>query len=53
MVDAGGMARELGIQFEGAIYHMSLRGVNRRAIFGDPEDCERFVRRMTGGFERT
>ena len=53
MVDARGMARELGIQFEGAIYHVTMRGVDRRAIVGDPEDCERFVRRMTGGFVRT
>ena len=41
------MARELRIQFEGAIYHVTVRGVDRRAIFGDPEDCQRFVRRMS------
>ena len=50
MVNAGGMARELGIQFEGAMYHVTVRGFDRRMIFGDPEARQRFVRRMTGGF---
>ena len=47
MVEAGDMARKLRIQFEGAIYHVTLRGVDRREIFVNPEDCERFVCRMS------
>lgn len=37
------MARKLRIEFEGAIYHVTIRGVERRAIFRDDADRERFV----------
>jgi putative transposase len=40
------MARKLRIQFEGAIYHVTIRGVDRRPIFGDDADRGRFVQRM-------
>jgi len=29
------MARKLRVQFEGAIYHVTIRGVERRRIFDD------------------
>ena len=38
MVEAGDMARKLRIQFEGAMYHVTSRRGDRRAIFEDAED---------------
>ena len=40
------MARMLRVQFEGAIYHVTLRGVERRAIFRDDRDRQRFLGRL-------
>ena len=40
------MARKLRIQFEGAIYHVTIRGVERRRIFDDDADRERFLARL-------
>jgi putative transposase len=40
------MARKLRVQFEGAIYHVTIRGVDRRIIFSDDADRGRFVQRM-------
>ncbi len=40
------MARKLRVQYEGAIYHVTMRGVERRAIFKDDRDRERFVQRL-------
>jgi len=40
------MARKLRVQFEGAIYHVTIRGVGRRRIFDDDADRERFLTRM-------
>jgi REP element-mobilizing transposase RayT len=40
------MARKLRVQYEGAIYHVTMRGVERRAIFKDDEDRERFLKRL-------
>jgi len=37
------MARKLRVQFEGAIYHVTIRGVERRTLFNDNNDCERFL----------
>ena len=37
------MARKLRIQYEGAIYHVTMRGVERRRIFRDDRDRERFL----------
>jgi REP element-mobilizing transposase RayT len=37
------MARQLRIQFEGAIYHVTVRGVERRKIFKDDADRKRFL----------
>jgi REP element-mobilizing transposase RayT len=36
------MARPLRIIYEGAVYHVTLRGNERRAIFRDDRDRERF-----------
>ena len=47
------MVRNLKIQREGAIHHVTLRGIDRREIFKDLEDCERLVRRMSGFLELT
>jgi len=40
------MARKLRVQFEGAIYHVTIRGVERRTIFDDNDDRERFLERL-------
>jgi REP element-mobilizing transposase RayT len=40
------MARKLRVQYEGAIYHVTVRGVDRRDIFMDAHDCARFVVRL-------
>ena len=40
------MARKLRVQFEGAIYHVTIRGVERRTIFNDNDDRERFLERL-------
>lgn len=37
------MARALRIQFPGAFYHITCRGVERRSIYEDNQDRERFV----------
>jgi len=37
------MARPLRIHYEGGLYHVTLRGNERRAIVRDDEDCGRFV----------
>ena len=45
------MARKLRVQFEGAIYHVTIRGVERRRIFDDDSDRERFLARMADDVE--
>lgn len=40
------MARKLRVHFEGAIYHVTLRGVERRRLFDDDDDRERFIDRL-------
>jgi putative transposase len=40
------MARKLRVQYEGAIYHVIIRGLERRAIFKDDEDRLRFLMRL-------
>ena len=37
------MARPLRLQYEGAVYHVTLRGNERRPIVRDDEDRHRFV----------
>jgi putative transposase len=43
------MARKLRVQFEGAIYHVMLRGVEQRRIFADDADRARFLDRLSDG----
>lgn len=45
------MARKLRIQYEGAIYHVTVRGVERRRIFEDDDDRRRFLSRLGEGLE--
>ena len=40
------MARKLRVQFEGAIYHVTIRGVDRRRIFDDDADRDRFLLKL-------
>lgn len=40
------MARKLRVQFEGAIYHVTIRGVDRRRLFDDDADRARFLKRL-------
>ncbi len=37
------MARPLRIEYEGALYHITARGNEKKAIFIDERDCERFL----------
>ena len=45
------MARKLRLQFEGAIYHVTLRGVERRPIFTEDRECEQFLKRIADSVE--
>ena len=40
------MARPLRVEYEGAIYHVTVRGNDRREIFLDDRDRQRFVLRL-------
>ena len=40
------MARLLRVQYPGAIYHVTLRGNNRRLLFKDDRDRQRFLERL-------
>ena len=42
------MARLLRVEYEGAIYHVTMRGNERQAIFRDDVDRERFLERLDG-----
>ena len=46
-----GMARKLRVQFEGAIYHVTLRGVEQRFIFTEDRERQRFLDRVADGVE--
>lgn len=45
------MPRNLRVEFPGAIYHVTIRGNDRRDIFGDDHDRERFLRRLAESVE--
>ncbi len=45
------MARKLRVQYEGAIYHVTARGVERRVIFDDDRDREHFLDRLSDSVE--
>jgi len=40
------MARKLRVEYEGAIYHVVIRGVERRKVFSDDADRGRFLNRL-------
>lgn len=46
------MARRLRLQFSGAIYHVTFRGVERRPIFRDDADRRRMLERLEEMAER-
>ena len=37
------MARQLGVEYEDALYHVLARGTEKRPILTDSEDYERFL----------
>ncbi len=45
------MARPLRVEYEGAIYHVTVRGNARRAIFLDDRDRQRFLARLADGVD--
>jgi REP element-mobilizing transposase RayT len=46
------MARPLRLEFPGAVYHVIVRGNERRAIFREDEDRERYLERLAHYRER-
>lgn len=46
------MARPLRIEYEGAVYHITLRGNNRRIIFKQDLDRERFIQKLAESVQR-
>ena len=47
------MARQVRIQFEGAIYHVMGRGNNGNGIFFGKKGCERFIDTLEEACQRT
>ena len=47
------MARQLRIQYEGAIYHLMSRGDRREEIFRDDLDRKRFLETLGATCQRT
>ena len=46
------MARPLRIVYEGAVYHITLRGNERKSIFRDDQDRERFLIKLEDSLQR-
>ena len=46
------MARPVRIEYEGAVYHVTIRGNNRNAIFAEDSDRERFLVDMEESIQR-
>ncbi len=46
------MARPLRIEYEGAVYHVTLRGNDRQAIFRTDADREQFIAKLADSVER-
>ena len=42
------MARPLRLEFPGALYHVTARGNERKAIYRTPTDRERFLEVLAG-----
>jgi REP element-mobilizing transposase RayT len=48
-----GMARQLRIRYEGAIYHLMSRGDRREEIFWDNVDRKRFLEALQATCQKT
>ncbi len=46
------MARPLRIEYEGAVYHVTLRGNQRREIFRSDQDRERFLSKLAESLQQ-
>jgi len=46
------MARPLRITYEGAFYHVTARGNERKKIFLSPTDYEKFLSYLTDGIRK-
>jgi len=46
------MARPIRIEYEGAVYHVTIRGNERKALFSTDADRERFVSSLADSVER-
>lgn len=46
------MARPLRVEFAGAMYHVTVRGVERRNLFRNDGDRERLLEKLSEGVER-
>jgi REP element-mobilizing transposase RayT len=46
------MARPIRIEYEGAVYHVTLRGNERKPIFKTDADRERFIRTLSDSVDR-
>ena len=46
------MARPIRIEYEGAVYHVTLRGNERKSIFKTDADRERFIRALSDSVDR-
>jgi REP element-mobilizing transposase RayT len=47
------MARQLRIEYPGAVYHVMSRGDRREAVFKDDQDCEGFLRALAEACEKS
>ena len=47
------MARRARIDYEGALHHVMVRGLERRTIFQDEQDRESFLNRLETALEKT
>jgi REP element-mobilizing transposase RayT len=46
------MARPIRIEYEGAVYHVTIRGNERKALFQTDADRERFIKALAESVER-
>jgi len=46
------MARPIRIEYEGAVYHVTIRGNERKSLFKTDADRERFIQAMADSVER-
>ena len=46
------MARPIRIEYEGAVYHVTLRGNERRPIFKTDAERERFLNTLSDNIQR-